>query len=33
MPTAAVNLTPGLSSYLKSLKGTPVETSIEQLVS
>ncbi|KAI9693414.1 MAG: GCD complex subunit gcd7 [Bogoriella megaspora] len=33
MPSAATNSVPGISSFLKSLKGTPVDASIEHLVS
>jgi hypothetical protein len=33
MPSTATALTPGLSSFLKSLKTNPIDTSIENLVS
>ncbi|KAJ5281869.1 hypothetical protein N7478_007241 [Penicillium angulare] len=33
MPSTALALTPGLSSFLKSLKTNPIDTSIENLVS
>lgn len=33
MPSSSLALTPGLSSYLKSLKSNPIDTSIENLIS
>jgi hypothetical protein len=33
MPATSLALTPGLGSFLKSLKTHPVETSIENLIS
>ncbi|KAI9829381.1 MAG: GCD complex subunit gcd7 [Phylliscum demangeonii] len=33
MPSAPTSLSPGLQSFIKSLKGTPVESSIEHLIS
>lgn len=33
MPSNSVALTPGLASFLKSLKTNPIETSIDNLVS
>jgi translation initiation factor eIF-2B subunit beta len=32
MPSTAVALTPGLASFLKSLKTNPIDTSIDNLV-
>src|SRR5947208_15999723 len=33
MPSASVTLTPGLSSFLRTLKISPVDTSIDNLIS
>lgn len=33
MPTTSAALTPGLASFLKSLKTTPIDTSIDNLIS
>ena len=33
MPATSLALTPGLASFLKSLKTNPIDTSIENLIS
>lgn len=33
MPSTSMALTPGLSSFLKSLKTNPIDTSIDNLIS
>lgn len=33
MPSTSLALTPGLASFLKSLKTNPIDTSIENLIS